>query len=128
MQDAPPPESILDAVAAYLRDVAAPALPPHAAFEARVAANALDIVRRGLASGPEEASERARLAALVGRDGPLDDLTRELADRIRDGALTAEAPGLIDHLWRTILAKVAVDQPKFPPYRRLTQADRPEGA
>ncbi len=121
MQDGPPAESLLAAVADWLRDAVAPALPPHAAFEARVAANALDIVRRGLGAGAEEAEELARLRALLGRDGSAEALTQDLAACIREGGIGPQTPGLIDHLWKTTLAKVAVDQPKFPPYRRLTE-------
>ncbi|MGM0583488.1 MAG: DUF6285 domain-containing protein [Pseudomonadota bacterium] len=128
MQDPPSAERLLEAVAAWLRDTAAPALPPHAAFEARVAANAADIVRRGLAGGPAEAQERARLVALLGREGATDELTRELAERIAAGEMGLDTPGLADHLWRTTLDKVAVDQPKFPLYRRLGAERGGEGA
>lgn len=127
MQDPPSAESLLEAVAAWLRDTAAPALPPHAAFEARVAANAADIARRGLAAGPAEAQERARLAALLGREGAPEDLTRELAERIAAGAMDLDTPGLADHLWRTTLDKVAVDQPGFPLFRRLGGRTGAEG-
>lgn len=118
MQDPPPPQDILEAVAAFLRDTAAPALPAHSAFEARVAAAALDIARRALDAGPAQAAELARLRALMGRDGEAADLTAELAERIREGALDLETPGLADHLWRTTLDKVAVDQPGYGPFRR----------
>ena len=41
MQDQPSPDAILAAVAAWLRDTAAEALPAHARFEAKVAAGAV---------------------------------------------------------------------------------------
>ena len=37
--------------------------------------------------------------------------------RIAAGELTLETPGLADHLWRTTLAKLAVDQPTYWGYR-----------
>lgn len=119
MQDPPGPESFLEAVAAFLRDTAAPALPPHAAFEARVAAAALDIVRREWGAGPAQAAERARLAALLGREGGLPDLTRALCAAIEAGTVGPDTPGLMDHLMRTTRDKLAVDQPGFGPHRRL---------
>ncbi len=113
MQDPPAPDSLLEAVAKFLRERAAPALPPHEAYEAKVAANALDIVRRGLASGPAEAAELARLTALLDRDGTLEELTRDLAERLADGRIDLAAPGLAEHLRRTTREKVEVDQPGF---------------
>lgn len=123
MQDPPPPASILEAVAAFLRDAAAPVLPPRAAFEARVAANALDIARRTLSAGPAEEAERARLAALLGREGTLDDLTRALCAALEAGEMDLFTPGLADHLLTTTREKVAVDQPGFGPFRRLPPED-----
>ena len=112
MQDRPDCESILAAVATFLRETAAQQLDGHAAFEARVAAAAVDIVRREIGSDTG-AAEQARLAALLGSDGTLADLTRELAERIRAGAMDASTPGLLAHLEATTLDKLAVDQPGF---------------
>ena len=48
MQDEPTPPEILAAVAAFLRDTVAPATTGMTAFQARVAANAVDLVARQL--------------------------------------------------------------------------------
>lgn len=113
MQDQPSPASLLEAVAAFLRDEAAPALPPHAGFQARVSANVVDLVRRQLEAGPAEAAEHARLRALLGEEGALEELTALLARRIEEGGIDIASPELIDHLRRTTREKIAVDQPKF---------------
>lgn len=113
MQDPPSPESLLEAVAVFLRERAVPALPPHQAYEAKVAANAVDLVRRALAAGPAEAAEHERLRALLGRDGTLEALTRDLAERLADGRMDLRAPGLAEHLALTADEKIAVDQPGF---------------
>ncbi len=142
MFDSPGVEELLAAVARYLRDEAGPALgagsapADHAAlaYQARVAANMLDMVRRqGLLAPAADAAERARLQALlgetcevgevgeVGGPGAAADLARlnqHLADRIADGTLDLAAPGLADHLWRTTLDKLAVDQPGYASYLR----------
>ncbi len=128
MQDAPHPEQLRAAVVRFLRDDALPALTRHGegalAYQARVAANMLDIARRELVNAPaDDAAELARLQALVGQPGEAADLgtlNRRLAERIADGTLAADAPGLADHLWATTLAKLAVDQPGYETYRRLT--------
>jgi hypothetical protein len=120
MQDLPAPDDLLAAVAAYLREHAAPQLRGQAAFHARVAANALDIVRRQLAQAPAaEADEQLRLRALLQADGSLADLNALLCRRIADGTLGAATPGLLPHLWRTTLDKLAVDQPGYDSYARV---------
>ena len=134
MQDSPSPEQLLAAVARFLRDEAGPALAGAGqgalAYQARVAANMLDTVRRqGLLAPAADAAELARLQALLGsrdRDagaGSLPALNPRLADSIAAGALTLDTPGLADHLWHTTLAKLAVDQPGYETYRRLAATD-----
>jgi Domain of unknown function (DUF6285) len=95
MQDAPDPDELLAAVAGYLREQALPQLQGQAAFHARVAANALDIVRRQLALAPgAEAAEAERLRALLGTEGSLEQLNRLLCQRIASGAMGLHAwPG-----------------------------------
>jgi hypothetical protein len=118
MQDSPNPSEILAAVARFLKDEAAPALSGHFAFQARVAANALEMTRRQIELASEaEAEELARLKTLLGRDGDLAALTAELSRRIAAGEADLATPGLADHLWATTLAKMAVDQPTYAAYR-----------
>jgi hypothetical protein len=114
MQDAPTTKELIEAVRAFLEEKAMPELKGHTAFHARVAANALAIVERELEQGPKaQSEERARLVQLLGHDEPLDKLNVELAAKIRSGEMGLETMGLRDHLWRTTLAKVAIDQPKY---------------
>lgn len=131
MQDAPTPDDLLAAVAGFLREQAIPQLQGQAAFHARVAANALDIVRRQLALAPAaEAREAGRLVALLAADGTLTDLNRLLCERIASGAMGLDTPGLVAHLWRVTLDKLAVDQPSYESYRRVlaaAQSNDPEG-
>ncbi len=125
MQDAPTAKELIEAVRAFLEERAMKELTGHAAFHARVAANALAIVERELEQGPRaEAEERARLAALLGHDGELGDLNAELAGKIRSGEISLEAPGLRDHLWQTTLDKVAIDQPKYSGYRTALEREK----
>ena len=81
MYDTPTPDELLAAVARYLRDDAGPALgrsgaqPDNSAlaYQARVAANMLDMVRRqGLLAPLAEAAERARLLTLLGEAGAIE--------------------------------------------------------
>jgi hypothetical protein len=110
---------LVNAVRDFLERQAMPKLEGHTAFHARVAVNALAIVERQLRLGPEaEAAELERLRALLGRDGSLEELNRELCARIRAGEIGLSTPGLGAHLRETTLSKLAVDQPNYSGYQR----------
>jgi hypothetical protein len=118
MQDPPRAPELIEAVREFLERIL-PELKGHSAFHGRVAANVLDIVKRELELAPTtDAAEHARLRVLLGTDGTLDELNRLLCQRITSGEMPLEAPGLIEHLRETTLAKLAVDQPRYPGYRR----------
>ena len=126
MQNTPTPDELLDVVARFLTEVAMPQLPPAAAFHARVAANALNVVKRQIALAPQQAAaERVRLAALGMAEaaGSVDDLAagnRALASAIAEGRLDPAGPALLAHLWQTTLDRLAVDQPGYASYRAET--------
>jgi hypothetical protein len=118
MQDQPAPSEILAAVAKFLRESVAPATTGHLSFNARVAANALEMSRRQLErEAPEAAAETERLRRLLGADGDLAELNALLCARLAAGEVTLKTPGVADHLWAVTLAKLAVDQPTYWGYR-----------
>lgn len=119
MMDQPSMRELVEAVRDFLERKAMPELKGHSAFHARVAANALSIVARELELGPGAAAEeRARLVALLGMEGTLDELNRELCRRIREGVIGLDAPGLKEHLEATTRDKLAIDQPNYSGLRR----------
>lgn len=118
MQDQPSPSEVLAAVARFLKEVVAAETAGHTSFNARVAANALEMMRRQLDLAPAgEAAEREHLAALLASDGDLAALNTELCRRLQAGEMGLETPGLAAHLWQITLAKLAVDQPTYWGYR-----------
>lgn len=124
MYDPPRLIELVGAVRDFLERQALPKLEGHTAFHARVAVNALAIALRQLELGPAaESAERERLRALLGRDGSQDELRRELCARIRAGEIGLATPGLAEHLRRTTLDKLAVDQPGYSGYRRALARD-----
>jgi hypothetical protein len=124
MQDQPDPSAILTSIADFLRSVVVPESRPHIAYQARVAANAVDLVRRQIELAPAtDAAEQARLKSFLGREGGLDDLNTALAESLASGATALGAPGLSKHLWATTLAKLAVDQPTYSGYRAALASD-----
>jgi hypothetical protein len=119
MQDEPTPTELTKAVADFLRNDIAPVISGHNAFKLRVAINALDLVTRQLTlEQTSDAAEAERLTQLLGMQGSLCELNRILAERIASGELDLQTPGLSEHLWRTTMDKLAVDQPNYGSYKR----------
>jgi len=116
-QDRPTASELLAAIADFLREEATPALDkaePRLGFQMRVAANALAILEREARLGPAaDAREHARLAQLLGRDGSLADLNRELARQLREGKRDERDATLMEHLEATVADKIAIANPKW---------------
>ena len=126
MQDEPTPTELIKAVADFLRHEIAPEISGHHAFKLRVSINALDLVTRQLAleQGSDNA-ETARLSELLNLQGSLGELNRARAERIASGEVDLQTPGLTEHLWRTTMDKLAVDQPNYASYKRELE-EKPE--
>ena len=125
MNDTPTPAELLAAVSRFMRNEVMPVLTGATAYQARVAANMLDIASRQLAMAQaQDAEELQRLCALLGSDVELAEGNRLLCEHIAAGTLTLATPGMADHLWRTTLSKLAVDQPSYDTYRRLVDTPK----
>ena len=116
-QDRPTASELLAAIADMLRDEAIPALDrtdPRLGFQMRVAVNSLAILEREARLGPAaDAREHARLEALLGRTGSLEELNRELARQLRSGERDERDTALMAHLEATAADKVAIANPKW---------------
>lgn len=122
MIEGPRKDELLEATAAWLNDAASPA----EGFHRKVAANALGIVTRELTQWPAaEAAAVARMQAILGRDGDYAALNLALAEALRDGTVSADDAVVFDHLRRTALDMLAVDQPR---YRHELAAPQETGA
>lgn len=139
MHDAPHPPQIIDAVREYLLDGLVPGLNAGAeaegpqgaaAYHARVAAGLLAVAQRELAEDPAvAAAERARLQALLATpETDLRALTARLCERIDAGECGLHTPALLQHLWQTTLAKMAVDNPRYDSFVRCVAAHTDTGA
>jgi hypothetical protein len=122
MMDEPPGDELVEVVAQFIRTTLLPQLQGQLAFDARVAANALDLACREMRLCPAaEAEEVGRLSVLLGREGSSEELNRLLCAAIRERRLALDTPGLLDHLRATTLAKLAIDQPSYATFRRVME-------
>jgi ethanolamine utilization microcompartment shell protein EutL len=125
MQDKPTATELLDALAVFLRDEAAPRLEGALRFKALVGANVAGIVSREIALGAaQDRAQHARLVALLrGGDSPAEvhdlaaavrDLSFELCRRIDAGEADSGPwrEEVLAHLRATVDEKLAVDHPK----------------
>lgn len=107
----PSATELLAAVRLFLKEAEA-ALPGRLGFHARVAGNALAIVERELAADPD----RAEAAALAPFGGPSG-----VCAGLRDGRLAPDDPALLDAMVRAAVARLAVDNPRYPTLARLRE-------
>ena len=122
MRERPDALQLIEAVTGFLRDVALPRLDGQAAFHARVAANALEIVSRELEHGKAaQAGELERLEALLGVEGGAERLNEMLCDAIAGRSIALDDTDLLNHLWATTLDALAVDQPRYETFRRASR-------
>ncbi len=113
MHDRPPPELLV----AEVRKAEQAGLAP--GFAQKVADNALGIAARERELGPAQAAaEMDRLGELVGVEGDLAARNHRLAETIRSAEIDGRDNKLLDHLIRTAIAKLEVDQPAYPASRQ----------
>ena len=110
----PEATALLDAALDYLERELLPTLTGYHRFQLRVTANVLAQVRRELALEPAHAdAERTRLISLLGHPGERDDLSRELAARIRAGDIALDDPALLDHLRQSLVEALRINNPRW---------------
>ena len=117
-QSRPVAPDLLAVVREWLDREVLPGLADDKKFNMRVAINVLATVERELRQGPDLAqAETDRLAALLGRAGPLSELNAALSAEIRAGKRGLEDRALVDHIRRSIDAALAINNPKWNPPR-----------
>lgn len=111
----PNTDELLSSVRNFLRTEVREEVKGRTNFMALVASNSLDIVKRELLLAPQHlAAELTRLQALLGSRDDQHVLRQQLAEQLREGALSLDAPGLQEHLRTTVANQLAIDQPKYP--------------
>ena len=113
-QSIPKTTVLLEAAMKYLESELMPTLTGYHRFQTRVTVNVLNAVRRELElRGAQAEAEHARLVAILGHDGDVEALSRELADKIRGGAISIDDPALRAHVRQSLADALAINNPKW---------------
>lgn len=106
LHGAPDLDQLLEAVTEFLRDRLAPDVPEQHRFHLRVAVNVLEIARREVALGPDQArAHQERLAALgVAHDA-------ELSRRLRAGEV--DPADVRTAVFESVVDKLKVANPRY---------------
>jgi Domain of unknown function (DUF6285) len=94
---------LLEVVKQFIEKAVVPNIQGRAAFEARVATNILSILMRQYQQENKTPQNK-----------------QELCTNIRLGAIDETTPNLLDNLLAQGLNQVAIDNPKYSTYRRLS--------
>jgi hypothetical protein len=110
---------LLNAVQEFLRTEVLPLLDGDQKYHLQVSLSALAIVGREIASSAQlDDAEHGRLASLLGVEDTRDRLNTLLARRIRERQLSYRDASLMQHLMRTAMGKMSIDNPKYATYQR----------
>jgi Domain of unknown function (DUF6285) len=105
---------LLQAAVKYLETELMPTLEGYHRFQTRVTVNVLNTVRRELElRDAQAAAEHARLVSILGHDGDVEALSRELAERIRAGAISIDDPALRAHVRQSLADALTIANPKW---------------
>lgn len=116
--DMPRLDELVTSVRDYLRADVMKATQGRTQFLARVAGNSLDVVLRELAVGERHRARQAeRLRDLLGEPGGLESLRGRLVQRLRDGRIALDHPGLAEYLRESVVNQVAIDQPNYSGFK-----------
>ena len=110
MNNPPSKEELIISIINFLENDIISELKGQKRFHAHVAKNSLNIVLRQLRLEKENNSkEKKRLKEILKIEGNLKDLNQILCEKINNDEL-------IDHLYKTTMEKLSIDQPNYSGY------------
>lgn len=118
----PTSSELIQAVQSFLKTEVMPALGGSTKYHLQVALTALSIVGRELTGADQlDAAEHARLRELLGMQGSREELNGMLCASIRARGFTYRDAALFDHLLKTTMGKMSIDNPKYATYSKEKQ-------
>ena len=117
MNNPPSKEELIISIINYIENDVISELKGQKRFHAHVAKNSLSIILRQLSLEEENNSkERKRLTEILKIDGDLKELNRILCEKINNDEINIKDNDLIDHLYKTTMEKLSIDQPNYSGY------------
>ena len=117
MNNPPSKEELIISIIDYIENDVISELKGQKRFHAHVAKNSLNIILRQLRLEKENSSkEKKRLEEILKIDGDLIELNRILCEKINNDEINIKDNDLIDHLYKTTMEKLSIDQPNYSGY------------
>ena len=117
MNNPPSKEELIISIINYIENDVISELKGQKRFHAHVAKNSLNIILRQLSLEEENNSkEKKRLTEILKFDGDLKELNRILCEKINNDEIDIKDNDLIDHLYKTTMEKLSIDQPNYSGY------------
>ena len=117
MNNPPSKEELIISIINFLENDIISELKGQKRFHAHVAKNSLNIVLRQLRLEKENNSkEKKRLKEILKIAGNLKDLNQILCEKINNEEIDINNDELIDHLYKTTMEKLSIDQPNYSGY------------
>ena len=114
MNNPPSKEELIISIINYIENDVISELKGQKRFHAHVAKNSLNIILRQLRLEEENNSkEKKRLKEILKIDGDLIELNKILCEKINNDEININDNNLIDHLYKTTMEKLSIDQPNY---------------
>lgn len=117
MNNPPSKEELIISIIDYIENDVISELKGQKRFHAHVAKNSLNIILRQLRLEKKNNSkEKKRLKEILKIDGDLIELNKILCEKINNDEINIKDNNLIDHLYKTTMEKLSIDQPNYSGY------------
>ena len=117
MNNPPSKEELITSIIEFIENDIIDELIGQKRFHAHVAKNSLQIVLRQLkVEEKNNQSEKSRLKEILKIDKDLNEMNKILCQKIDNEEIDINNNNLIDHLFKTTMEKLSIDQPNYSAY------------
>ena len=117
MNNPPSKEELLVSIINYIEKDVISELKGEKRFHAHVAKNSLNIILRQLKLEEKNNSlEKKRLKEILKIENDLEEMNKILCNKINNNEIDINDNNLIDHLYKTTMEKLSIDQPNYSGY------------
>ena len=117
MNNPPSKEELITSIIEFIENDVIDELIGQKRFHAHVAKNSLQIVLRQLkVEEKNNQSEKSRLKEILKIDKDLNEMNKILCQKIDNEEIDINSNDLIDHLFKTTMEKLSIDQPNYSAY------------